>query len=260
MKVLNNISFKAPKLKQWVSISIAISFLLSLMAFSGIKQQSKVVKEISVDINTDDEIFFIDENTVLDLATLSERDPLVGRNTHEVDLKEIEARVKSNQFAHEVDAQKDTKGDLHIKVKQCKPIARIIFQNKQHYISDKGTLLPMSEKFTAKVPVLIGQGVYRLSSSDLSKDSLAAPYFELLTKLINDRFFNALIHTIDINLNGDINLYPLVGKQVFLFGEPSEIEDKLLRIKIYYHKIAPSMGWNKYEFVNVKFKNQIIAE
>ena len=36
--------------------------------------------------------------------------------------------------------------------------------------------------------------------------------------------------------------------------------DKLKRLKIFYKQILPSKGWNSYEKVSVKYKNQIVCE
>ena len=260
MKGLKLISGFNLKFKEWLSIPLLILVLFFVMAFASIKQQKKVVKNIFVEINSQDDIYFIDEQTVLKLATLEERDPLLGRNSSEVNLREIEQRIKINKFAHQVHAYKDIKGDLYINVKQSLPIARLISQNYQGYISDKGFLLPLSNQYTPRTLIVTGQGVDRLCVKEVYNDSIALSYFNLIKRIYEDTFLRTLFHMVDIQLNGEISLYPVIGKQVFLFGYPDAIDEKIQKIKIYFYKIAPSIGWNKYTYVNVKFNNQIIAE
>jgi len=55
-------------------------------------------------------------------------------------------------------------------------------------------------------------------------------------------------------------LYPQVTKQMVEFGKPEDIEVKFKKLRIFYTEILPKKGWNRYEKVNLKYRDQIIAE
>jgi cell division protein FtsQ len=83
---------------------------------------------------------------------------------------------------------------------------------------------------------------------------------ELITFINEDEFWNAQITEVVLNSRNDIRLYQQVGKQIIEFGDAFDIEDKFDRISVFYKEILPKKGWNAYDRVSVKFKDQIICE
>ena len=76
----------------------------------------------------------------------------------------------------------------------------------------------------------------------------------------HDSFWKSQIGQVFINKKGDAVLIPLLGREEFIFGELTNYEIKFNKIKRYYEEIAPKMGWNKYQEVNVKFEKQIVCK
>ena len=75
-----------------------------------------------------------------------------------------------------------------------------------------------------------------------------------------DPFLKAQIVEIEIDSQGNLTLYPQVGKQYVQFGQPEDWEEKFNKIKIAYKQILPSKGWAYYSRIDVRFKNQIVCE
>jgi cell division protein FtsQ len=65
---------------------------------------------------------------------------------------------------------------------------------------------------------------------------------------------------LDIDTNGDINVVPLVGNHIIEFGEPTNIENRLNRLKIFYNQILPVKGWDGFSSVSVKYDGQIVCK
>jgi len=65
---------------------------------------------------------------------------------------------------------------------------------------------------------------------------------------------------LEVDDRGRINIYPQVTKQLIEFGTVYNYSDKLSKLKIFYDKILPDRGWNRYDRVNLQFKEQIICE
>jgi cell division protein FtsQ len=83
---------------------------------------------------------------------------------------------------------------------------------------------------------------------------------ELLNFIEKDPFWKAQISQMHIDKKGNIKMYTQVSKQVVEFGKPEDIEEKFRNLKIFYKDILPTKGWNSYDRVSVKFKDQIVCE
>jgi cell division protein FtsQ len=83
------------------------------------------------------------------------------------------------------------------------------------------------------------------------------PLIQFITK---DEFWNAQVTELEINKKDDIRIHQQVGKQVIEFGDALDFESKFKRIEVLYKEILPRKGWNAYERISVKFKNQIVCE
>ncbi len=239
---------------------IVLGVLVAAILFTITQQATKLVQTVVINIDTQDDIYFIDEKEVHSLMSNHGKEELEGIELVKINLKELEQRIKRNTFAHEVQVYKDLKGVIYADVKQCRPIARVIHKDSDFYISDKGTILPMSDQFTARVPVITGIHTGKLLIEDFANDNTTAPYFTVLQLLDKDKFLKALVAEIDINGKGEMTIYPQIGKQIFEMGFPDHPTDKFDKLKLFYTKIVPVKGWNRYERVCLKYDNQIITE
>lgn len=237
--------------------------LLFLMASSIDKRAIGYrVEEIDVEIENAYENFFIDESDVLALVMQNEGDSILGDRFGRVSLKEVEKRIESHSFVKDAAVYKDLKGHLIVKARQNKPIARIIGNNGVNaYIGEDGDLLPVSPKYTARVPVITGAGTQQLLELDnIMDDEYATSIYEMVQFINNESFWTMQIGEIVLERNQHVVMYPQVGDQRLEFGLPTDIEKKFSKLNIFFKQIMPTKGWNTYDRVNVAFKDQIICE
>ena len=52
---------------------------------------------------------------------------------------------------------------------------------------------------------------------------------------------------------------PRVGQQIIRFGAIEKIEKKFDNLKLFYDKVMPVVGWNKYHELNIAYTNQVIG-
>ena len=82
-----------------------------------------------------------------------------------------------------------------------------------------------------------------------------------LGRLIQDNpFWNHQIQQIHVLENGEVELVPRVGEHTILWGRPTNVEDKLGRMKEFYTEGLNKVGWNKYSQISLKYNNQIICK
>lgn len=259
MKLFSNI--KLPIFKGYVIAFFWISIILTLMAFVDKRQKNKVCQKVNIRIDNEYDNYFIENDDIQALMTKNQHENLIN-NIHEfINLKELEKRIKAYGFVEQAVVSKDLNGNIDVYVVQYQPLVRLgITGSEDKYISSTGKILPISDRFTSRSMVLTGAYTNLLAQRDWKNDNLRSKYFEFVKKIISDEYLTALIPQVEVNWMGEIIIYPQVGKQKIEFGKPVDIDVKFAKIVAFYKKIIPVKGWNAYEKVIVKYRNQIICE
>ena len=218
--------------------------------------------DIDVEIENAYENFFIDETDVMSLIMENEGDSILGDRYGRVSLKAIEQRIESHSFVKDAEVFRDLKGHLVVKARQNKPVARLISnRGESAYIGEDGDLLPVSPKYTARVPVVTGNYVSKmLDLVNVNEREEDTDIFEMINHINADKFWTMQIGQIVIDSSDDIVMFPQVGNQRLEIGDGKNIENKFKNLKIFFKEIMPTKGWNTYKRVNVAFKDQIICD
>ena len=252
---------KKLKIGKGVKIILVSVLMLSLISFAGRKQETEQVQDIIVKLTNQHDNFFIDENDIQMLMSDNGEQVLLGAYYKDINLKEIESRVKSQKFIQKAEIYKDLKGNLLVNAKLRRPFARILEPGMANgYVALDGTILPTSSKYTSRTVVLSGSYMKEMVKNDLTKTEEGQKIYELLQFIYNDKFWKAQIAQIDISKDMYVKLYPQVTKQIVEFGKPEDIEVKFKKLKAFYQKVLPQKGWNTYSRINLEYKDQVIAE
>lgn len=248
------------KLKRSAKILFSCLVLISLVAFVEKRRSHKLCSHITVEIHNRYQNYFVNENDVHLLMTNTGAEQLIGRHLSALNLKELEKRIETNKYIKKANVYKDLKGNLIVEAFQNRPIARVLQSNAPDaYISTDGQILPVSERYTARVTLVSGPYTEHLVKQSLEEDENQA-IFQLISYIEKDEFWKAQIAQVDVQEGGEITLYPQVGKQHIAFGKAEDIQDKFARLTIFYKQILPQKGWNSYKKVNLKYQNQIVCD
>lgn len=254
-------NFFRHRLKRKVKVFLTFVIFLALIGFVEKKQATKVCTKVNIAIEDTLDTYFINNADILSLVTNGGRENLVGVPYKNIDLKNLENRIKTNKFIRSCQVSQDMEGVLAVEVKQSRPIARIVHrQASDAYISDQGNILPLSERFTARVVLIEGINIENLLKKDSIQTEGGEGFFELLQFIDRHKFWKAQIAQLYVNADGTVLMYPQVGRQVIEFGEPKDIERKFDKLKIFYKQIIPVKGWNRYSRVSLAYQDQIICE
>lgn len=239
-------------------IAVAI---FGAIGFAEKKYDGKKLTGVSVEIENQYDNYFLDESEIKNSLKNKDTNDFIGVAFNQLDLRELETKLKHHKFVEKAQLYHDPKGNLTIKLHQSQPIARLLRPEKPDaYIGSQGQILPTSEAFTARVMVITGPFVDTLAQEDLGASIKGRSYLELLHFIEADPFWKAQIAQIQVDKKGEVTLYPQLSKQYVEFGRPMQIEEKFKRMMIFYQQILPEKGWNTYEKVNLKYENQIICE
>ncbi|MBS0000090.1 MAG: cell division protein FtsQ [Cyclobacteriaceae bacterium] len=249
------------KIKKEIKLSVMVILAFSMIAFVENKQGEKLCHEISIMVYDNGTNYFLDKEEVHQLVTDHNNEVLIGTLYDKIDLKSIEKRIRSNKYVADAQAYTNLRGQVIVDVRLNIPVARFMHNgNNDFYICESGKIMPTSEKYTSRVLLLSGDFLNHMPGENIRYDSTYQKIFDLIMYIHDDEFWKAQIAQIDIDRAGYITLFPQVTKQYIEFGKPVSIEEKFLKLKVFYKKILPYKGWNHYTRVNIEFKDQIVCE
>jgi cell division protein FtsQ len=248
-------------IKRELKIGAAIAVLFFFIAFSERKQGTVAVKDIIIKVENVQENYFLDEDDIVELMKL-DKENLKGATLDRLNMKSLENKIKAHRFVEDAELYSDLKGNLIVKATLRRPIARIVRNDgPDGYIAEDGTVMPVTEKYTARVMLLSGAFARQLLQvRNLNEIEEGKQVLEMLHMIRDDDFWKAQIAQLDIDSKARINIFPQIGNERIEFGKPENLEVKFKKLRIFYKEILPQQGWNKYERVNLEYEGQIIAE
>jgi cell division protein FtsQ len=209
------------------------SGILVLLVAGVRKKDKQHCSAVDIHIRGVQNNFFIDEKDVLQvLNTLSGGNPS-GKACNSFHLGQMELELRKNIWIASAQLFFDNNAVLVVDIEEREPIARIFTNTGITFYIDKDLMrLPLSEKFSANLPVFTGfpadQVILTMADSILLKDVCS-----LSLAIQKDTFCNALIDQIDITANRNFELIPKIGNQIILLGDASNMEEKLLKLRIF---------------------------
>lgn len=140
---------------------------------------------------------------------------------------------------------------IWVEVTPMRPVARVFDETGSYYINRDGKRLTASLKYRSNVPVITGRLEGRHSARRL---------MPLLDYIGNSRSRSELVTAISLKADGDVILIPPFRGHVINFGAPDvDIADKFDRLTTMYRDIMPAKGWDFYDTLSVKFRDQVVA-
>jgi cell division protein FtsQ len=248
------------EIKKILFLSVITLVMFAIIGFASVNNTSKQVHAVQVVILDQNGDFFIDKLEVLNLLNAENTDYVLGLSLDQLDLKILEERVEKNPFIKDAQVYRDIKGNLIVSVRQAQPIARIINRTgPDRYIDSEGDFIPVSPRHTARVPLIEMERSFSWETN-INETEYGTKVFNLVNYIGEDKFWDAQIAGLVIAKNGELTLMPQVTKQQIKFGMPEDFEIKFKKLKVFYKEILPNKGWNTYNTVNLKFKDQIVCE
>tara|TARA_Y100000768_G_scaffold177349_1_gene132699 strand:- start:1804 stop:2313 length:510 start_codon:yes stop_codon:yes gene_type:complete len=164
-----------------------------------------------------------------------------------LDLRKVEDLLISNPMVARADIFRTPQGFLNVKLEERKPIARIINNNEEFYIDNFGYRVPISNNYSARVPIFYGE-----------IDNNLEDIVNFIKLIEMDSF--AKVEIIDLrNLN---NSYVL-GLRSFPFkiiwGKNSRYGQKIKKLKHLYSYLE-NKDFIDIDKVNLSFDKQIVLD
>lgn len=217
-------------------------------------------KGIEINIQGVNNNFFVDKKDILKTITAYEKINPVGKAIGDFNLKLMETELKKDVWIEAAELFFDNNEILQVNVKEREPAARVFTTGgTTFYIDGELAMLPLSEKFSARLPVFTN---FPSDKKILSKadSSLLMDIKTISLAVQKDSFSMAMIEQIDITAQRNFEMIPKIGNQLIVFGDAKDVDEKLKKLKLFYKEIMVKAGWDNYSVINVQYKNQVVAK
>lgn len=235
-----------------VFISIGCILVISYLIFAGVsfsdKLSTKVCHGVQVTVEDSAEIGFLTSKEVYRM--LESRTPdLVGRTMKHIDTGKIAREIKKNQYVERVDCYKTLDGNLKISIWQRKPMVHVMTDDN-YYLDNEFHRMPYVPGYSTYVPIVSGT---------VSVMYIRNRLFPLIRFMQKDPFWNAQIQQIYVTNDSNVELTPRVGDYIINLGTIDRFEQKLEKLMNLYTKAFNTMGWNRYSYVDLQYRDRVVC-
>ncbi|RYF88676.1 MAG: hypothetical protein EOO03_07870, partial [Chitinophagaceae bacterium] len=241
----------------WCVVGIAIMVLLVAAVRS---KDVKLCKGVNIEIIDVSNNFFIDKGDVLGIIKNYVGGRPEGRYINKFNLAAIEAHLEKDVWIKDAELFFDNNEVLRVSVYEREPVSRVFATDgSSFYLDTSLKVLPLSEKFSARLPVFTG---FTNTAALVSKaDSNTFKAINKISMALQaDSFLMAMIEQVDITPQQNFEMIPKIGNQVIVLGQAQDIEQKLSKLKLFYKDVITKVGWSKYSVINLQYKNQVVAK
>ncbi len=169
----------------------------------------------------------------------------------DLDLYALENRLKASDKIQDANACILSDGTVLIDAVPMEPVARVFEYDKpSYYINAGGKKISAELRYQLDVPVLVGRF-----------DSVhpASRLLPLLDYIASHAEASALVATVTQEADGNIILIPSIVGHVINFGDTTMVADKFRRLRTFYRHVAPVKGWDAYDTIAVRWRDQVVA-
>lgn len=233
----------------WTNIRLFLIFgiLFSLFSFASHRNKSRKLKK-SVVVFVGDNALFIKKETVNKLL-IENKNNASSIEKDELALNKLENALNSNAMIEKSDVFVSVDGVLKAVVKQKTPIARVFDGSSSFYVGYEGTRMPLSDNFTARVPLVSGK------INEKNREKLA----NLFRIIYDDDFLKKNIIAIQIMPNGSLKMLNRDFNYQIDFGSVINVEGKFKNYKAFFQKAVLDSSLYNYKKIDLRFTQQVVC-
>lgn len=239
------------KYRDPLKILALAGIVVFMYGFAGHRNALRESADVKVTFENGENLFISYET--VDKLLIQKLSPSDLTSKENINLKYLEEFLLTNQMVENAEIYLTLSGELGAIITQRTPVLRVASDTETYYYDTHGMKMPLSDNYSARVPITMdtvsGQG-----RSDL---------IALSNAIINDDFLRKQIIGVDQLQEGGKFQYELdtrVGNQKIIFGDLTNMDQKIAKLKVFYKKTVQDDTYKNYRSINLKFHNQIVCE
>ncbi len=235
---------------KWCVLVVLIAYAVGMAFWAHGEAARNVCRSIEVHVKGGGDA---DSVTVSGIREELSRYPekIVGVQSERINTVNIKKYLSRLDAFEEVDCMMAADGSLQVIVTPMVPEIRVFDpRGNSYYVNKDGKKIKANAEFFTDVPVVIG----------MFGDNFAFRKLLPVVRYVNsDPELSALVTGIKVNDINNILLIPRIQGHVINFGDTTRLDEKRKAILTAYRRILPVKGWETYDTISVKFRNQIVA-
>ncbi|MEM0541300.1 cell division protein FtsQ [Flavobacterium sp. j3] len=237
------------KFFSWINIRliVMIAMVIFLYSFTSHRNETRKIKKTVVVFEGKNTLFLKEE--MVNKLLIEKNTDLKTINKVDLDLNKLEKSVNRQEVVQKADVFVSVDGVLKAVVEQKSPIGRVFNEVGSFYIDSEGNKMPLSENFSARVPLISGE------IAVLDKEKIA----EVLKQIIHDDFLNKNIIGVEVLPSGSLIMKNRNYDFQIDFGKAINIDRKFKNYKAFFQNAILDSTLNKYKRINLKFTKQVVC-
>ena len=221
-----------------------------VFAFANLSHDEEQRKCIGTEIILEDSIANFVNRQFVEQLIVQSKCPIQGRNIKDIDIRTIEASIQNNPYIDSVACHYTSTNLLCIRVLPRKPVLHVISDNGEKYYMDiNGNDMP-TDVFLQDLC---------LATGNISKDYAKEHLVQIADYVNTHAPWNKEIQQISVRTPKHIEIILSTGSHTVVLGEPTDIEEKLDRLRIFYEEGLNKAGWNKYSIIDLNYADQVVC-
>lgn len=237
------------KIFKWYNVRLWLMLLgvVSLFSFGKSRNNSRNLSQTKVEF-VGNEPLFITPESVNKLLIENKPDASAIQKVA-LDLKSLEEVLTQNAMVEEAEVYVTIDGVLKAIVKQKTPIARYAHLDETYYIDSQGGKMPLSEVYSARVPLVTGD----------EKMIFSAAVQDVLMLIHEDEFLRKDIIGVEVEANGNMKMESRGFQYEIDFGKPVRGNEKFRKYKAFLQKATKDSSIYNYKRLDLRFDNQVVC-
>ena len=211
---------KLKRIVKYLFVPIFIGVLVFLFIFSNQRNTQKTINKIDIQFESEESYFLTHE--IVNKLLIQNNERVQKQAKSVIDLYKLEEQVLENPYIEKASLFMTIDGTLNSFIKQRQPIARIFTGNSSYYIDSQAVKVPISENYSARVPVISG----------ISNEKEVSSLIVLLNRIVDDNFLSKEIIGIELRAQNEYMFTVRSGNYRINFGDLNEIDSKIKKLKV----------------------------
>lgn len=240
-------------------IKLILKWLILLALLSYIAIASMWAIDYAEQQTLDDIVINIDKNSPTKFVTKEGVIQKLGKTADkikhtpiaELNIEKLERQLSQDNSFENIECYITSDNKLQIDIVPMIPEIRVFSPDgKSYYINKDGKRIDTGNEFFMDVPVVTGNFDQKFPAKNI---------LPVTRHIAADDYLKNLITMIEVKSATNILLYPCIKGQVINIGDTTELTKKFDNLTLFYRKVMNHKGWETYDTISVKFRNQIVA-
>ena len=235
----------------------ATGCVIAMVSASTVEGEKPLRKLPVVRISNDRKYHSVEQKKIMDLAIYNRNIDILHTPVSKLDVRGIERAIESDPWVQDAQVYIDIERVMHVDVTRRVPVARLFrADGESYYIDSTLHTMPLSDDYTYYTNVVTNVPYL---GNDSAGVGMKKQIVQLMRFINTDSFWSAQVSQTAIDSAGMFELTPVIGEQKILLGDTSRLAEKFANVMAFYKNVLNRIGWDKYQTLDVRFQDQVIA-